>query len=454
MTESNRLEYKSILTDNFEKEVVAFLNAQEGGIIFLGINPDGAVIGLDHVDEVQLRIKDRLKHNISPSCMGLFDVRLEIIDKKECIKITLASGGEKPYYLKKLGMSEKGCFIRIGSASEPMPVTMIETLFSQRTRNSIGKMLAPRSDLHFEQLKIYYQESGYHLNDNFLNTLELLTPEGKQNYAAYLLADENGVSIKVAKYAGDTRVDLIENSEYGYCSLIKAVNRVLDKLEVENKTFAKITYPKRLERRMIDETPLREAVINAIRHNDDSNGAPPKFEFFSDRIEITSMGGLPFGVDQEDFFSGLSSPRNKELMRVFHDIDLVEHLGSGVPRILEKYSKQVFTLSDNYLRVTFFYHKDFNVAVSSEDKKEKTLDDQLGNALGNRLGNELGNTRHKIINAMQDNSKISSSLLSELLGISITAVEKNIKYLRESGYIKRVGGTRGQWELLDREDDL
>jgi predicted HTH transcriptional regulator len=88
---------------------------------------------------------------------------------------------------------------------------------------------------------------------------------------------------------------------------------------------------------MIEATALREAVINAIIHNDYSNGASPKIEFFSDRIEITSMGGLPFGVTTEDFFSGLSAPRNKELMRVFCDLDLVEHLGSGIPRIIEKY---------------------------------------------------------------------------------------------------------------------
>ena len=49
-----------------------------------------------------------------------------------------------------------------------------------------------------------------------------------------MLADENGVSIKVAKYAGSDKVDLIENEEYGYCSLIKATHQVLEKLKIEN----------------------------------------------------------------------------------------------------------------------------------------------------------------------------------------------------------------------------
>ena len=45
---------------------------------------------------------------------------------------------------------------------------------------------------------------------------------------------------------------------------------------------------------------------------------PSKFEIFPDRMEITSAGGLPEGLSQEEFFQGFSVPRNKELMRVFN----------------------------------------------------------------------------------------------------------------------------------------
>ena len=46
MTESNRIEYKQQLTDGLEREVVAFLNSHEGGIIWLGIDKTGMVTGL------------------------------------------------------------------------------------------------------------------------------------------------------------------------------------------------------------------------------------------------------------------------------------------------------------------------------------------------------------------------------------------------------------------------
>lgn len=89
--------------------------------------------------------------------MGLFDVIMETCNDKYILKITVASGSEKPYHLTKLGMSSKGCFIRIGSASEPMPRKMIEELFASRIRNSIGTIKSPNQNLTFEQLKIYYR---------------------------------------------------------------------------------------------------------------------------------------------------------------------------------------------------------------------------------------------------------------------------------------------------------
>lgn len=40
-------------------------------------------------------------------------------------------------------------------------------------------------------------------------------------------------------------------------------------------------------------------------------------------------------------------------MRVFRDLDLVEHLGSGVPRILRSYGKECFKFTENFLRMIF-----------------------------------------------------------------------------------------------------
>jgi predicted HTH transcriptional regulator len=352
--ENTRIELKRELTKKFENEAIAFLNYHEGGIMYIGIDDDGTVFGVAAPDGEMLKIKDRLKNNICPSVMGLFDMASEKHEGKDVIKITFASGLEKPYYLKKEGMTERGAFMRVGTAVEPMPQNIIEHLYAKRVRNSLAKIQSPRQDLTFQQLKIYYEGMHKELNDQFAANLEMLNEDGKYNYNAYLLADVNGMSIKSARYSGLTRVDLVENNEYGYCCLVKATKQLLDKVELENKTYARITgKAEREERRLWNARALREAVINAIVHNDYTTEAPPKVEFFDDRIEITSIGGLVQGMTQEEFFTGLSMPRNKELMRVFRDLDVVEHLGSGIPRILEAYGRECFTFSDNFLRMTF-----------------------------------------------------------------------------------------------------
>jgi ATP-dependent DNA helicase RecG len=124
--ELNRCESKRELSDGLEREAIAFLNYRDGGVIYLGIAQDGSIVGIADCDAVQLAIKDRLKNNVLPSCLGLFDVIHELREGKDIIKVTLASGSEKPYYLRKYGMSEKGCFVRMGSATEPMSGRMIE----------------------------------------------------------------------------------------------------------------------------------------------------------------------------------------------------------------------------------------------------------------------------------------------------------------------------------------
>ena len=421
MNESHRVEYKQTLTDGLEKEVVAFLNSNEGGSIYLGINNDGNVIGLPNPDDTQLKIKDKLKHNISPSCLGLFEVILEKQEDKNIIKIIVASGRETPYYIKKHGMSPKGCFIRVGSSSEPMNETMIEELFAKRVRNSLGNIKSRRQDLSFEQLKIYYEEKGLKLNDKFASNLELLTEDGYYNYVAYLMADNNGVSIKVAKYAGTNKVDLIENNEYGYCSLIKATKRVLEKLEIENKTAAFITPTTRKEQPLWNKVALREAVINAIVHNDYTTENPPVFEIFSDRIEITSTGGLSVIKNIEDFFSGYSNPTSRELMRIYKDLELVEHLGSGLNRILEAYDKDSFVIKQNYMKNIFY-------------KNEKPLDVGVNEGV-----NEGVNSLYLLI---VQNPNNRSPFFAKELNTSVKNIERWLKQLKDEDKIEFRGSPK------------
>ena len=235
--EDVRTEFKTKLNDKFEQEVIAFLNTNVGNI-FIGVNDKGNIIGINgNIDLLQRIIKDRIKDNIMPSTLGLYDVIVLEKDNKKYIKVIVAKGNETPYYLKGMGMSPDSCFIRVGSSIQSMSNEMINNEFSKRTKNSLKNIVSPKQDLTFSQLKIYYEEKGFYINSNFLRQLDLYTDDGKYNYNAYLLADNNSTSIRYGKYNGTNSVNLIENENFGNCCIIKATKNILNKLEIENKTF-------------------------------------------------------------------------------------------------------------------------------------------------------------------------------------------------------------------------
>ena len=432
MVETNRIEFKSQLTDDLdiEKEVISFLNYREGGIIYIGIDKDGHPIGVDNIDASVLKIKDRIRQNVMPSPMGLFDVLVENIDGVDVIKIFLASGTEKPYYKTKYGMSTRGCYIRVGTASEPMPTAMIEDLFAHRVRNSLRNIPSPRQKLTFRQLHIYYDSKGLVLNNAFEQTLDFLTADGRYNYVAFLLADENNVSIKVAKYSGTDRFDLIANNEYGFCSLLKATDLVLDKLNAENNVSSRKTEKFRLDTPMWDKLAVREAVINAIVHNDYTNEVAPKFEIFSDRLEITSYGTIPIGLTKDEFFSGVSIPRNKELMRVFRDVEMVEALGSGMPVILRKYGREAYEFSEHFIHLVMPANENVPKNVPKNEPK-----------------NEPKNRREVIVNLIKADNKISLSAIAKKMGVTTKTINRELAEMRH--IVQHVGPTRGgHWEFL------
>ena len=426
--EDVRNEFKVKLTDKFEEEVISFLNTN-GGNIYIGVNDKGDIVGINgNIDLLQRTIKDRIKDNIMPSTLGLYDVVVFEENNKKYIKIIIARGSDDPYYIKGMGMTPDSCFIRVGSSIQSMPYDMINNRINKRTRTSLRNIVSPKQDLTFSQLKIYYEEKGFNINNNFLKQLDLYTDDGKYNYNAYLLADNNTISIRFGKYEGTNAVDLIENEDFGNCSIVKATKNILNKIEIENKIFTKIEYPERKEIRMYDFAAVREAVVNAIVHNDWSNEYAPKFEMFSDKLVISSNGGIQPSTTKEEFLEGYSLPKNKELMKVFNDLDLVEQMGTGIIRILQSYDKKSFEFFPNFIRVTFPFNKD---KFREEEANEIA---------------ELTETQKSIINLMSDSPTITQEVLSKLLGINIRTVQRNIKILIEKGLIERTGATKkGEW---------
>jgi ATP-dependent DNA helicase RecG len=58
-------------------------------------------------------------------------------------------------------------------------------------------------------------------------------------------------------------------------------------------------------------------------------------------------------------------PRNRELMRIFRDLEYVEHLGSGMNRILRAYDRNIFHLTDNFLEIVFPFEEEYLRSIAT-----------------------------------------------------------------------------------------
>lgn len=96
-------------------------------------------------------------------------------------------------------------------------------------------------------------------------------------------------------------------------------------------------------------------------------------KFTEEKLERAFVVLLGMKITGKEFFEGVSIPRNKELVRIFKDLDMVEQLGSGVSRILEHYGKEYFRFMPYFLRMTLMSQID-DVAAGD------TIDDSIGGA--------------------------------------------------------------------------
>ena len=236
---------------------------------------------------------------------------------------------------------------------------------------------------------------------------------------------------------------------------------------MENNVSSVITYKRRVDTPLWDERAMREIVINAIVHNDYyTNEVPPKFEIFSDHIEITSAGRLPVGMSQKDFFGGISSPRNKELMRVFRDVDLVESLGSGMRRIQKVYSREIYLFLPNFIRVAIPFYSQKRNENDNEDALVGSVTDDFGSVNGSVNLSEPTKRQLDILAIISDyankcgsvNGSVKSGATTKeiisKLNVSERTIYRELAVLKQMGLIRRVGSDKtGHWEVVKGDED-
>ena len=158
------------------------------------------------------------------------------------------------------------------------------------------------------------------------------------------------------KFSGTDKTSISYRSDYGGQSIVLGYQRMKDRLIAENICKTDTTVRPRKDEYLYNMDCVNEALVNMLVHNDWTI-TEPLVAFYSDRIVFTSHGGISSGITEEEFYQGVSHPRNTVLMRIFLNMDIVEHTGYGISMIVGKYGKKAFDIHDSLINVTIPFNQ-------------------------------------------------------------------------------------------------
>lgn len=181
----------------------------------------------------------------------------------------------------------------------------------------ISEIESIRQDLTFEKLTSILVSKGYHIlsTSALVKSKGLKNSEDKNNIMASILSVQSDVSIKVVRFAGTDKTSMSQRTDFGNQCLLIALQQAMDYVDALNETNFSLGKNGRTDTYLFDNEGLQEAWKNACVHNSCMDMVPPAIYIYSDRLEIVSYEGLPYGLTLEEFYDGTSHPINKACSR-------------------------------------------------------------------------------------------------------------------------------------------
>ena len=313
--ESETVELKSVVVDDIKKEIIAFANC-EGGKLYIGVQDDGTVVGLDDPDGAALQISNMVRDAVKPDLTMFLHYETLNEDGKQIVAIDVQRGTERPYYLARKGLRPEGVFVRQGYSSVPASNTAIRRMIKETDGDHFEEMRSLEQNLTFEAAKKEFSERNIRFGEAQMKTLGLMTHDGIYTNLGLLLSDQCVHTIKAAAFEGTTPNEFKDRREFSG-SLFRQMNEVYDYIDFRNQTHSTFQKLRRIDRRDYPETAVREALLNSLVHREYSFRASTLISLYADRIEFTSIGGLVSGVTLKDVMMGISVCRNVKLANVF-----------------------------------------------------------------------------------------------------------------------------------------
>jgi ATP-dependent DNA helicase RecG len=80
---------------------------------------------------------------------------------------------------------------------------------------------------------------------------------------------------------------------------------------------------------------LRELLVNALAHKAYTTASDVFIKVYPNKLSIANPGGLPLGITPNNILHK-QHRRNPHLMKIFHDLGLMQGEGSGYDMVYEK----------------------------------------------------------------------------------------------------------------------
>ena len=270
-----------------------------------------------------------------------------------------------------------------------------------------------------------------------------------------------------AVFAGTERGEFIDKQDYTgplYEQIEEAYAFVLRNI----RRSAKVEGLIRREGHELPPDAIREMIINAHCHRNFLDEACIQVALYDDRLEVTSPGGLCYGLTLEEALSGRSRQRNRAIAEVFSQMGLIEAWGNGLKSIAKR-AKEYNLPSPEFIEMpeTFrvnLYRSSASVKKSSIGEKASVKKSSIGekgsvkkSSIGEKgsvkkssIGEKtLNETQAKILSLLSQNPNSSCASLAEQIGISKRNIESNVGKLKAIGVLLRHGPAKGgTWEVV------
>ena len=419
--ESEVVELKSKIVSDICKEIIAFANTK-GGTLYIGIEDDGNVVGIEDCDRVMLQLTNMIRDSIKPDITMFVCYETLSVDDKNIIAVTVQKGTDRPYYLGDKGLKPSGVYVRSGTSSSPATDTAIRKMIKETDGDSFEEMRSLEQNLTFHSAEEQFRKRNVPFDCTKMQTLGMVSQEGIYSNVAMLLSDQCNTTIKAATFSGTDKTTFQDRKEFEG-SLFKQMEEMYSYLDMRNQTKATFEGLYRTDIRDYPEEALREALLNSLVHRDYSFSASTLISVYDDRIEFVSIGGLPTGITLEDIMLGLSVCRNPKLAAIFYRLKLIEAYGTGIPKIMKAYDG---TGLEPKIEVT---NNAFKITLPNRNVQSKEDD---------VISRHTLSYEEKILQFIVSNGKITRSEVDELLSVSQATSSRIIRRMLEDGLIFKV----------------